>query len=438
MKIKLINLPQPNSLDDKLDPPLGLMYLCAFLSKHNFDCEIIDLPFVDRGEWKNRLKGADLYGITVYSASLYLAKEAARIVKENSPRSLVVVGGPHPTSLAQDVLSDEPNFDVVAMGEGELTMLELAQGRPLREIQGIVFRDGEGTRRTKKRALIDDLDTLPLPERKILRVNRYTRKVCGNFATSIISSRGCCFNCAFCCKDVFGYTVRFRSVGSVVEEVRQIIRDYGIRAFLFYDDTFVIKRERLYLLCEELLKFNITFRCNGNAQHNTSEDYKMLYKSGCREIAFGIESGSQEILNRINKGVTVQQNKRAIIDAREAGLLVKAYLMIGNPGESRGTVEQTKQFITEADPDQFTLFTFVPLPGSDIWKHPEKYKIRIIGRDFKEYFNIAGHNEGGLVVETEDLSRDDIRILREELLQFLKLRGQRGALQDYYKKINHE
>lgn len=438
MKIKLINPSQPNSLDDKLDPPLGLMYIDSFLKKYGIDSEIIDLPFVRKEEWKGCIGIADFYGITVYSASLYLAKEIARVAKENNPEGKVIVGGPHPTALGEEVLKDEPNFDLVVMHEGELTMLELAQGKSLPEIKGIIFRKDSKVIRNKPRELITDLDIVPEPNREILEINQYTRKVYGGAATSVITSRGCPFNCAFCCKDVFGSHVRCHSVEKVVSEIKHIIEKYNIRHFLFYDDTFVLNRSRLYPICEELAKLDIIFRCNGNARYNTYEDYQMLYKAGCRELAFGIESGSQKILNIIDKGVTVEQNKRAIIDAKRAGLLVKAYLMIGNPGESRETIEETKKFIAKTDPDQFTLFTFVPLPGCDIWKHPQKYKIRIINKDYKEYYNIAGDNEGGTVIETDSLKPSDIVSLREDLLKFLKTRGQRGKLQDYYSRLKQQ
>ena len=317
-----------------------------------------------------------------------------------------------------------------------MTFLELAAGYPLEKILGITYKDKNGKiLRNAPRPLIPDLDSLPFPERGLLDMHAYTRKVYGQKATSLITSRGCPYNCSFCCKDTFGSRVRYRSVDSVLSEVKSNIDTYGIRHFLFYDDTFTLKRKRLHLLCKEFEKLNIIFRCNGNARYNTYEDYQALYDGGCREIAFGIETGSQKILNLINKGTTLKQNKDAIKNAQKAKLIVKAYLMIGNPGESRETVEETKKFIAEADPDQFTLFTFVPLPGCDIWKNPGKYGIKIIDRNFEQYFNIAGQNEGGLVIETETLKPADIKELREELLDFLRSRGQRGKLQDYYKTI---
>lgn len=435
MKVKLINPPQPNSLDDRLDPPLGLMYISALLKKHNIESEIIDLPFIDRKDWRDKIGLADFYGITVYSTSLYLAKEIARIARENNPGGKVIIGGPHPTALGKGVLEAESNFDIVVMQEGELTMLELAQGKPINEIKGIIFRKNSEIISNGKRELIAGLDVIAEPDREILKVNNYARKVYGDFATSIISSRGCPFNCAFCCKETFGYQVRFHSVERVVSEIKHVIKKYSRRHFLFYDDNFALSRDRLYPLCEELAKMNIIFRCNGNTRYNTYKDYTKLYKAGCREIAFGIESGSQKILDIMNKGVTVEQNKRAIIDAKKAGLLVKAYLMIGSPGESQETVEETKRFIIETDPDQFTLFTFVPFPGCDIWEHPEEYKVKIVNKDFRQYFNIAGQNEGGLVIEIDELKPKDIEELKEELLEFLRKRGQRGSLQDYYSRV---
>ena len=221
------------------------------------------------------------------------------------------------------------------------------------------------------------------------------------------------------------------------DEIKGIVKDYDIRNFIFYDDTFTLKRDRLHDLCARLSKIGIIFRCNGNARSNTPEDYSMLYDAGCREIAFGVESGSQKILDNINKNVTVEQNRKAIADAKKAGLLVKVYLMIGNPGETHKTVEETMKFVEETDPDQFTLFNFVPLPGCDIWKNPQKYNIRIVSKNFKEYFNIAGNNKGGTVTETGELTVNDIKDLRAKFVGFLNKKGQRGPLQDYYKKLSY-
>jgi radical SAM superfamily enzyme YgiQ (UPF0313 family) len=390
------------------------MYIAGELRSAGVSVEIVDLPFVDRKDWKNAIGYADVYGITVYSSSLYLAKEIRDIVKGINPKGKVVVGGPHPTSLPGETALE---FDYVVKGEGEYA-LHLGRDRII------------------EAPLIEDVDRLSFPARDMLDLKRYTRRVAGQRATSVTTSRGCPYSCIFCCKDVFGHRVRNFSIERVLDEIRAIKVIYGIRSFIFYDDTFALDRERYYSLCKALQAENITFRCNGNARNNTLEDFKVLYDAGCREIAFGVESGSQKILNIVNKGVTVEQNRKAIKNAQLAGLTVKAFLMIGSPGETRETVEETKKFILEANPDQYTLFTFVPLPGCAAWKDPEKYGFRIVNQDFKNYFNIAGQNEGGLTVETETLSCEDIRNMRKELVDFLNTRGQRGQLQDYYARRN--
>ena len=410
--IKLVNPPQQNSLDDKLDPPLGLLYIAGELRSKGIPVEIIDLPFVDRKDWSEAIGFSDTVGITVYSSSLHLAKEIRDIAKKNNPRCKVVAGGPHPTTMWQETAKE---FDVVVRGEGEYAFQKL---------------DGN----VVTAPIIENLDRLAFPARDMLDLNRYTRKVAGRKATSITTSRGCPYSCVFCCKDVHGHRVRYFSIRRVMDEITDIQTTYGINSFIFYDDTFALNRKRYYPLCDELAKLNITFRCNGDARQNTLEDFKTLYRAGCREISFGIESGSQKILNIINKGVTVEQNMNAIKNAKQAGLTVKAFLIIGAPGETRETIEETKRFIAEADPDQYTLFTFVPLPGCAVWNSPEKYGIRIVNNDFKEFFNIAGQNEGGLVVETDELSCQDIANLRKELVEYLQDKGQRGQLQDYYKQ----
>ncbi len=414
--ITLINLPQPNSLDDRLDPPLGFMYIGAVLKARGEDVRIVDLAFHPKGYWEHAIGWAEVYGMTVFSTSLYLAKEVQAICKEINPNCMVVVGGPHATSLPEDMAQI---FDRVVVGEGEFAF------------EGDLLQDNKILRMP----VIQDLDTIPIPARELVDIPGYTRKVFGRKATSIATCRGCPYSCAFCCKDIFGSKVRYFSIDRVIEEIKNVIDNYGITGFIFYDDTFALNRTRFYKLCEELGKLNIIYRCNGDARNNTLEDFKRLYASGCREIAFGIESGSQRILDLVGKGATIEKNKVAIANAKEAGLITKAFLMIGGPGETRETVEETKQFMIDADPDQYTLFQFVPLPGCAIWRDPARYGIKILNKDFRNYYNIAGNNEGGMVVETEELSVDDIVELKGELLQFLRNRKQKGVLQDYYSEV---
>jgi anaerobic magnesium-protoporphyrin IX monomethyl ester cyclase len=284
------------------------------------------------------------------------------------------------------------------------------------------------------------LDSLPFPARHLLDLSSYHREVEGKKVTSVITSRGCPYTCNFCCKDVHGTKVRLRGVDDVINEIKEIKKNYGFESFIFYDDIFTLYRKRLSNLCDQLKDLNITFRCNGRAGINTFEDYVKLKEAGCEEIAFGIESGSQKILDKINKRTTVEKNIESIINAKKAGLTTKAFLIVGFPGESQKTVNETKAFMNKANPDKFTVFAFVPLPGCDVWKHPKEYGILKMSDDWDQFFNIAGNYEGGYSFTTKELDFPKIQMLHDDLVSYLLNRGenygQKGKLEKYYDKLN--
>jgi anaerobic magnesium-protoporphyrin IX monomethyl ester cyclase len=424
-KVTLINPPQQNSLDDYLDPPLGLMYLAASLENQNLPVKIVDLASKPESMWPELIGESDVFGITIFSSSFNVSRKIARIIKENNKNSLVVAGGPHPTSLPEDTILNR-EFDAVVCGEGEEVFPTLVHDyRNGRKVPKIIRSNG-----------ILDINALQVPARHLLSLSEYHRQVEGKTATSALSSRGCPYSCSFCCKDIHGAKIRFRDPEKFLEEVGDIKAKYSIRSFLFYDDVFTFnKNGRLDRICEGLKEMDIAFRCNGRAGVNCLDDFIKLKEAGCEEIAFGIESGSQEILNRINKNSTVQQNHQAIQDAKRAGLITKAYLMTGFPGETSQTIDETKAFIESADPDKFTIFSFVPLPGCDVWKNPAKYGITHLSRDWDQYFNIAGNYEGGRTFETDSLSRERAVELHDDLVRFSLKRGQRGSLEKYYKDV---
>lgn len=421
--IKLVNPPQTNALDDKMDPPLGLMYIAAVLEKEGFPVEIVDLAFVPRHKWKDAIGKPDIVGITVMTASFHEAKTILHLVKRNSPKTVVVAGGPHPSCLPSETLRE--GFDAVVVGEGEYTFLDLVKK---------VYAGKDFDKITISPQI--DVNALPFPARHLVNLKAYTRKVAGQPATSIMASRGCCYECAFCCKAAHGAGIRFRTVQSVVEEIKQVIEKYGIRNFKFEDDSFTINRKRLYELLDELKKLNIRFRCHGNARSDTYEDFVKLAEAGCEKYIIGVESGSQHVLTLTNKQVTVEQNRQAIINAKKAGLVVRANLMVGNPGESWETVEETLNFMKETKPQQWIVCNFIPLPGCPIWKNPSKYGIEILVRDWKQYFLVAGKNVGGLTHRTEHMSMQDIAEARQYLIEHLP--PQTGPLEDYCTELKEK
>jgi anaerobic magnesium-protoporphyrin IX monomethyl ester cyclase len=424
-KINLIHPPQPDSIDDRLNPPLGLLYMAAVLEKHGFPVAVKDLSSIPEKQWAQEIGDADIYGVTFYTCAIELVRKIAKIAKKNNPSGAVITGGAHPSAEPEQTLSIA-EFDAIIMGEGEYAMLEFAH------------RFSKGGHFPKKihHPHLRNLDELPLPARHLIDLNSYTRTVAGQKATTLITGRGCPYNCAFCFKDIFGNNLRFHSPERVVEEIQDIMERWNYRHFVFWDDIFTLNRKRLYKLCDMLKELNIVFRCNGRVGFNTYEDFLKLKEAGCKEIAFGIESGSQKMLDLFRKEITVEQSKQAIQDAQKAGLIVRAYLVVGFPGEDEGTIKETKRFIDEVSPDQFIVFTFVPFPGCDVWKHPEKYKVIIDKTDFSKFYTIAGkEGYGGIVFETENMTKDDFWRYREELISHLSTKKQRGELQPYMKKL---
>lgn len=418
MKINLLNPPHEESLDTKLDPPLGLLYIAAVLKKEGHEVSVTDLNFYTRSTWPDIIPHADIYGISVMTASLHHAVNLRDIVRKINPVCRIIVGGAHPTSMPMHMV--DLGFDAVVVGEGEKVINDVVKYLRFSTNKGGIFHSNV------------DINTIPIPARELVPLKEYTRLVDGKPATSMIASRGCPYSCSFCVNSIKKSKVRFRTTQNIIEELIYLVERQGFRSIMFLDDTFTVHPHLNHIL-EEISKMNITFRCNGNARRDQLKTFKKLYQAGCREISFGIESGSQMILDKINKRVTVEQNRRAILDAKEARLTVRAYLMVGSPGESWDTIKETISFIDETKPNLWTLFNFVPLPGCAIWEDPTRYGIKIVTKDWRQYYNIAGKNSGGLTVATEHMTPDDIAKARQYMLDHLT--GQTGHLQDYYKKL---
>lgn len=422
ISVCLINPPQLNSLDDRLDAPLGLMYVASSLREMDIKVRIVDLSSQACEKWENLIGYADIYGIGIYTCNYYVSKEIKKTCKKINSKSVLIAGGAHPTALPEETLSD---FDVVIRGEADLSIKKF-----ITDFQ-----------RSNYKKIYDfeppqNLDNLPIPARDLVDIHSYHRIIDGESATSLISSRGCSYRCAFCNSPMTFRNVKYRSNKAVIDEIKLIIEQYGISHFIFYDDVFALNRERLYPLLKDIKKLHIAFRCNGRADYNNYEDFLRLKDAGCVTIAFGAETGDQALLDRINKRCTVEQNLRAVKDAKRAGLITKIYLIVGIPGENKDTIEKTKEFISEADPDEYTLFTMIPLPGSDVWNDRDRYGIKFITKDYNEFYNIAGQGDGGITIETDSYTMTELREMREDLKNFLAKRQWKGDIQGYFQKIH--
>ncbi len=423
MQICLIHPPQPNSLDDRLDIPLGQLYLATVLEKAGYEVRIVDLSSVPPKQWPELIGQADVYGFTVYTTSYYICKELLKLVKQINPDSVSIAGGAHPSALPEETLKD---FDYVVVGEGEMALLDL-----VRKLE----KNSSVGSRIIKYPLIENLDDLPYPNLGLIDIHSYNRKVDGRPSLSFVTSRGCPNTCAFCCNFMFGKKIRFRHLDNVIDELSLIKSKYGVRNFIFYDDTMTLNKNRVKEMSTRFKELDIRFRANGTVRVNDPEVYEDLYAAGCRNIAFGVETGSQELLRKMKKHTTVEQIKKAIKNAKAAGLIVKVFLIVGFPGETYQTIQETADLMLECRPHQYTLFNFVSFPGCDVWNNPQNYGVTYFERDYEQYFNIAGYQEGGLTVETENMKRADVKNMREKLLESLCQLDWSGDIQDYQHKL---
>lgn len=357
MKVNLINPPQPQLYDPSAYPSMGLLYIGAVLQEAGFECEYVDLSSLEPTD-KIVVPDADFHLLTIVTATL----ESCKNVVKNIKSGFKVGGGFHPSLYPTETLK-ELKLNSVVVGEAEEVITSVLKEK----VRGVTFGD-----------VIKDLNKLPFPARELIPVHKL--RVLSNIhgdtykddgaSTTVLSSRGCCYRCVFCCKALPQMShIRYRSAKNVVDELEEVTQKFDIWHFRFIDDLFTINRKRVYDLCSLIKQRNleIYWLCITRTDAITSDMLKTMHDAGCREIQFGIESGSQRILNLMNKQTTVETNLEAIQKAKDVGLKVKVFLMYGFPSETEEDVELTKKFVVEAQPDKWTLSKFTMLPGSDVY-----------------------------------------------------------------------
>lgn len=423
-KIELIHPPDTSAADDRLDVPLGLLLIASYLRlwKDN-DVVINDLSGRDGADWK--IGWADIYGITVYVTNLELTKRIVRLCKEKNPDSVVVVGGAHPSCVPESPeFINNPDMDFVVVGDGEVPMADIVKGK---------FQGMRG-----KVIIAKPFQAFLFPSFDLIDVNSYHRKI-GELSIPLITSKGCPFRCAYCGRQKMhelNEKVRFAPPETIYDHLLKIKTQFGINVINFVDDQFTLDRSRLFEMLNLIKPLDMKFRCNGRAGYDTEETYKRLSEAGCVQAVWGIESGSQYLLDRMNKKVKVQDNYDVIKWAKKYGITSRALILIGFPGETKETLEETKEFIKRAKPDQFLVFTMVPYPGTDVWNNPLKYGITELSCDFSQYHCLHKDNVCGVSFDTEWLSRQEFRELETEFREWMKKNVElKGSLNDYEKRL---
>jgi len=365
-----------------LQPPLGLAYLASVLEQHAIQVDIIDAPtlgmslndVVDKAEKTQ----PDIVGISILTPTASRGFATSEAVKKLLPETLVVVGGPHSSIFPRETLIENESVDVAVLGEGEYVMLEIAQGRPLKEVESIAFRQNRNVVLTSPRQPIRDLDSLPFPARHLLPMdkykphpNQYERLP----AVHMLATRGCPYRCAFCSKAVFGRSYRTRSSENIVEEIKHCIEEYGAREISFVDDEFAIKRPWTIELCNRLIEENlgIVWRCAARVDTVDKELLEKMARAGCYNISYGVESGTQVLLDIIKKDITLDQARKAVRWTKEARIGVTASFMLALPGETLDLTKKTIDFAIELNPDYAQFCITTPYPGTELFEQSAKY-----------------------------------------------------------------
>jgi len=363
-------------------PPLGLLYLSSCISEEGHDVSVLDQAAVnfDNNDVVNWVKeqDPDIIGFSVLCISFENAKLISKELKIWNPNVVIIFGNYLATFYADKILNNYNWVDICVRGEGERTFLELIdvleRNRDLGQVKGITYRNNGIVKRNEDRALIENLDELPFPDRAKLP-NIYKNRIGGidispRKFTTIVTSRGCPFSCNFCGCTAFSHgSWRTRSVENIMDEIRYLANE-GYREILIVDDNFTLNKKRVVKLCEKIRKENldIVFICDGRVNNSSLNLLKAMYQANFKTLMYGIESSSQRILNRYNKNITPTMSRQAIKNARKAGIkIVIASFMIGALDETYEEAINTLKFASRLDIDfPYILFTRA-LPGTQLF-----------------------------------------------------------------------
>ncbi len=384
--------------------PMGIAYLGAVLEKEGFSVEVFD-QMVEEETLEDKIKNNnfDLVAISANTPLIKGAWEAAKVVKKHS-NAIVVLGGPHPTSLPEESLKKK-FVDVVVRSEGEVTISELvkkiSKNQSIERILGISYKKGEKIIHNPERPLIENLDSLPFPAYHLFKIDKYSlsqplkdRKTKASRAFYIMTSRGCPFGCIYCYKGIYGRTFRARSPENIIAEWKYLVKELGATEIGVQDDVFNLDKKRALKICELLIKEKLNkipwLSINGiRADFTDLELLRAMEKAGCKRVGFGVESGSQSILNIIDKKLELNQIRKAFKSAKSLGLETMGFFMFGNPGENEETMDATIRFAQELNPDIALFSIATPFPGTPLFELVRK-KGKFLVKDWGKYGILEG------------------------------------------------
>lgn len=448
MKILLCDMPVSN--DQKFGtmkavgstlPPFNLLMLGTILKEAHHQVIVTTEYFglKDVADIINDFE-PDIVGVTFMTLGFPHLQAFCDMVEEYSPKAILITGGYHSSLYPDQILRDYPRINAIFKGESEVNLPKFvglcSSGFPtpdeLADIPGIYYRDGEDVLNSGPALRVEDLDELPFPEYDMIpgyfnyfhsAVNRHYFKMP---QATFLTGRGCPYECNFCGRMMLGRTVRQNSVEYLLEHIKYVRKKYGINSIVYLDEFLTQNRKKMEHFCEELVTQNLDslhWSCSGRINNMNVEFARILHRGGCREICYGLESGSQKIIDMLVKKATIEKMSNAVRTAHEGGLSVTSSFILGSPGETHETLEETRSFIMN-NPLNFIIFCFfTPFPGTAYWdkKTYKKYGTMVDG-DLKN-FNLFS----GIPFVPHGLTVDDLRNARTSMNKEFYLRPSRLA-----------
>lgn len=384
MKVLLANLPHKNKFviegrcqrkqtirTKNLLPPITLAYISSLL-KEKASVMVIDSDAKSFGldEFMQKVASyrPDYVIASVSTPTIDYDIQVLKEVKKISPKTLNVIFGIHASYFAKELIKND-SVDFVIKGEPELTASEIPFKSP-DKIKGIVFKKNGKTFETDNRKPTD-IDDLPYPDWENIYLEPYKVLFANKEYLTVVFSRGCPQKCSFCTAPFYyGSEYRTRKTDSVINEIKFMKRRYGINDFLIYSDNFISKKNSVKKLCKKIIEENLGIRwmCTTRVDSVDEETLTLMKKSGCWLISFGIESGSQKVLNKNMKGITLEKSRKAVKIARDTGFVTYGHFIFGLPGETEDTIEETLKFSKSADLDFADFYIATPFPGSRLFE----------------------------------------------------------------------
>ncbi len=376
--------------------PIGLASIAAVLLKNGYEVKALDSSAYDLkiSQIEEYIKEyqPDLIGMSVMTPLIKQALRISKIAKDVS-KAKIAIGGVHPSICPEEVISDE-NVDYAVMGEGEQVFLGLCnalkESQSLQGIKGLVYKDKGKIINNGPAELIGNLDELPFPAVYLFPLKKYRQSIgeSSNFMT-MMTSRGCPFTCTYCvnsCNVLFGKKYRAMSAERIIEEINYYISAYQTKEIVFYDDNFTFDTKRVARLCDLIIQNNLKFKwkCSSRIESINLELLKKMKKAGCYLIAYGVESGNEELLRSVKRFTNLGRVKDVFRQTHAQGIKTLAYFMMGFPDETKETIKKTIELAIKLDPNYIQFAIINPYPHTEIFEDYKKNNL-LVTKDWSKY-----------------------------------------------------